>query len=105
MKPAMIGLIDAVNELEFNDPKIPIVANSSAIPLTSGNEIKEELISQICKSVQWNKTKSYMMNNGISHFIEIGPGRALSGMVKRIDRKANISNISDMKTIVNFSKN
>ena len=52
MKPAMIGLIDAVNELEFNDPKIPIVANSSAIPLTSGNEIKEELISQICKSVQ-----------------------------------------------------
>ena len=105
MKPAMIGLIDAVNELEFNDPKIPIVANSSAIPLTSGNEIKEELISQICKSVQWNKTISYMMNNGISHFIEIGPGRALSGMVKRIDRKANISNISDMKTIVNFSKN
>ena len=46
-----------------------------------------------------------MMNTGISHFIEIGPGRALSGMVKRIDRKANISSISDMKTIINFSNN
>jgi [acyl-carrier-protein] S-malonyltransferase len=45
------------------------------------------------------------MNNGISRFIEIGPGRALSGMMKRIDRKANISNISDMKTIINFSNN
>ena len=96
MKPAMIGLIEAVNELEFNDPKIPIVANSSALPLTTGEDIRDELISQICKSVQWNKTISYMMNTGISHFIEIGPGRALSGMVKRIDRKANISNISDM---------
>ena len=105
MKPAMIGLIEAVNELEFNDPKIPIVANSSALPLTTGEDIRDELISQICKSVQWNKTISYMMNTGISHFIEIGPGRALSGMVKRIDRKANISNISDMKTIINFSNN
>ena len=105
MKPAMIGLIDAVNELEFNDPKIPIVANSSAVPLNTGEDIKNELITQICKSVQWNKTISYMMNNGISRFIEIGPGRALSGMMKRIDRKANISNISDMKTIINFSNN
>ena len=101
----MIGLIDAVNELEFNDPKIPIVANSSAVPLNTGEDIKNELITQICKSVQWNKTISYMMNNGISRFIEIGPGRALSGMMKRIDRKANISNISDMKTIINFSNN
>ena len=105
MKPAMIGLIEAVNELEFNDPKIPIIANSNALPLTTGEDIRDELISQICKSVQWNKTISYMMNTGISHFIEIGPGRALSGMVKRIDRKANISSISDMKTIINFSKN
>ena len=76
-----------------------------AVPLNTGEDIKNELITQICKSVQWNKTISYMMNNGISRFIEIGPGRALSGMMKRIDRKANISNISDMKTIINFSNN
>jgi len=105
MKPAMIGLIEAVNELEFNDPKTPIIANSNALPLITGKNVKDELVSQICQSVQWNNTISYMMNTGVSHFVEIGPGRALSGIIKRIDRNINISNISDMKTILNFSKN
>ena len=69
------------------------------------NEIKSELINQITGCVNWKKSVDFMIKSGINNFLEIGPGRALSGMVKRIDRSAEISSISDLESILHLSRN
>ena len=99
MEPAKAGLIDTVSNLEFHDPKIPIIANCNAEPLTNGESIKRELISQMSSCVQWSKSMDYMIGEGITKFIEIGPGRALSGMLKRFGPDVTTLSINDIKSI------
>ena len=105
MEPAKAGLVEAVKNLEFKDPTIPIVANCTGQPLTTAESIKQELVSQICSCVQWKRSIDYMVSSGVSRFIEIGPGRALTGMVKRISNRARIANIADIESILNLSRN
>ncbi|MEE2885431.1 MAG: ACP S-malonyltransferase [Chloroflexota bacterium] len=105
MEPAQSKLIDAVDQLQFKDPVIPIIANCTGKPLTSSESVKQELISQISACVQWKRSIDYMVNMGISNFIEIGPGKVLNGMVKRIDRSANISSISNVDSILRLRRN
>jgi len=105
MEPAKAGLIEALNDVEFVEPTIPIIGNCTAQPLKSAEEIRGELITQIASCVQWKRSVDFMIRSGVTNFLEIGPGKALAGMVKRIDRNANISNISDLESILAFSKN
>lgn len=104
MKPAIKGLISTIDSLDFNDPTIPIIANCTANALVDSEEIKTELVNQITGCVNWKKSVDFMIKSGATKFLEIGPGRALSGMVKRIDRSAEIESISDLDSIVNLSK-
>jgi len=67
--------------------------------VTAVADIKEELVNQITNCVQWQKTIEFMIANGVNTFIEFGPGRVLTGMVKRIDRNARTFNVSDMKSV------
>ena len=103
MEPAVADLAGTINDTEFHDPNIPVIANCTAIPLASISEVKAELISQVCSCVQWKRTVDYMIDEGITEFIEIGPGKALSGMVKRISRDANVKAVSDMAGILNLT--
>ena len=105
MEPARIGLAEAVGDMDFQDPSIPIVANCTGTPLTTANEVKQELISQISSCVQWKNSVDYMIGSGVSHFIEVGPGRALSSMVKRINRSAEVASVGDMDSIMDLSGN
>ncbi len=105
MEPAQAGLIDVVESLKFKDPSVPIVANCTAQPLTKGVQVKEELIAGICNCVNWSQSVDYMMGSGVNRFIEVGPGRVLSGMVKRIDRRAKVDAVSDWDSIVELSRN
>lgn len=105
MEPAMAGLIQAVNEVEFRDPLIPIVANCTGKPLTNAKEIRQELVAQICGCVQWKRSVDYMVKAGVSNFIEIGPGGALSSMVKRINRRAKVLNVGDLESILSLHRN
>mgnify|MGYP001243999293 CR=1 FL=1 len=105
MEPAIKGLIDTIEGITFHEPVVPIIANCTADSLVDSNEIKSELINQITGCVNWKKSVDFMIKSGINNFLEIGPGRALSGMVKRIDRSAEISNISDLESILNLSRN
>jgi len=105
MEPAQAGLISAVETLTFKDPTVPIVANCTAKPLTNGEDVKAELISGICNCVNWSQSVDYMLGSGVDRFIEIGPGRVLSGMVKRIDRKAKVENIGDWDSLLSLSRN
>lgn len=105
MEPARAGLIQAVNALSFRDPKIPIIANCTGEPLTTGDAVKVELVSQICSCVQWKRSIDYMLTSGVSHFIEVGPGSVLSGMVKRINNVVKVARVSDLASILSLRRN
>lgn len=104
MEPAKAGLVEAVDSIKFNQPEIPIIGNCIARPLDTADQVKQEVISQISSCVQWKGSMDYMIDQGISFFIEIGPGKTLSSMVKRIDSSASSVNIGDMETVLSFSK-
>ena len=105
MEPATAGLVEAINSLTFEDPQVPIIANCTGRPLTTAKSVKQELVSQICGCVQWKRTVDYMVGSGVSEFIEFGPGKVLSGMVKRISKNATVTSIGDIDSILNLHKN
>jgi [acyl-carrier-protein] S-malonyltransferase len=79
-------LSDYLDTLAFNNAAVPIIANTTAQEIDSADSIKTELICQLCYSVQWQHTIEYMLNKGVDTFIEIGPGKVLSGLIKRINK-------------------
>ena len=84
MSPAQRGLAEAIQGVEFRDPEIPIIANSTSVPLTKAPAVREELLTQLCSCVQWKKSVDHMIGSGVSSFIEFGPGKVLTGLIKRI---------------------
>ena len=74
---------------------IPIVGNVEAKALNTAGEIKEELRLQLMSCVQWNRTMGFMLDSGVRHYVELGPGRVLGGLIKRIDRKVSVTSIGD----------
>lgn len=103
MQPAVDGMAEIIATLEFNNPTIPIIGNTTAKPLTTAESVKEELLNQLCNCVQWQRSIEYMVNEGVSTFIEIGPGRVLAGLIKRIDRSVKIMNIGDAEAVKNLA--
>ena len=99
MRPAADKLENYINDLKFSNPKIPIIANCSAKPLTKTSDIKQELIHQICNCVDWNKSVKYMINSGVDSFIEYGHGGVLGNMIKRIDSESNITSVDTTDSI------
>jgi len=99
MQSAVAGMAKAIASLPFHNPAIPIIANTTAQPITTAESIKTELLSQLCSGVQWQQSIEYMINEGVSTFIEIGPGKVLSGLIKRINESVRTVNIGDAETI------
>jgi len=99
MEPAVEGMAREISQLSFENPSVPIVVNCTAQPTITSDEIKEELINQISSCVQWQRSVEYMVGAGVSTFIEVGPGKVLSGLIKRIDRNAQILNMGDTESI------
>jgi len=99
MQPAQEGLAKIVGDLTFNKPSIPIVANCTGLPLTTVEEIKQELTSGLCTCVRWKDSVLHKTQAGITTFYEKGPGRVISCMVKRIKEDAEVTNVSDLETI------
>jgi [acyl-carrier-protein] S-malonyltransferase len=99
MLPAQEGLKKVLAGINFNNPKVPVIANTSAEPLTRGEQVAPELTSQLLHGVQWQKSIEYMVNSGVDTFVEIGPGKVLTGLIKRIKRDANILNVGDVPTV------
>jgi [acyl-carrier-protein] S-malonyltransferase len=103
MSPAQSGLNDMIDSLTFHDPLVPLVGNVTAKSLATAEEVREELRLQLTSCVQWNNTVKFMLNDGITSFYEIGHGRILSGMVKRIDRSASIASIGDFASVLEYA--
>ena len=81
----------AIEKASFNEPICPIYQNVNAKAETSVEKIKENLISQLTSPVKWNQSIDHMIKNGTTQFIEIGPGKVLQGLVKKIDRNTDVS--------------
>ena len=81
----------AIEKASFNEPICPIYQNVNAKAETSVEKIKENLISQLTSPVKWNQSIDQMIKNGTTQFIEIGPGKVLQGLVKKIDRNTDVS--------------
>jgi [acyl-carrier-protein] S-malonyltransferase len=103
MQPAVDGMVEIMARLDFKDPTTPIIGNTTAQPLTTAQAVKEELLNQLCNCVQWQRSVEYMIGQGVAAFIEIGPGKVLAGLIKRIDRGVKILNIGDAESVRNFS--
>ncbi|MCH7982346.1 MAG: ACP S-malonyltransferase [Chloroflexi bacterium] len=103
MSPAQHGLNAVIDSLAFHDPFVPLIGNVAARSLNTGEEVREELRLQLTSCVQWNNTIRFMLDDGIQSFYEIGHGRILSGMVKRIDRGASITSIGDFASVLAYA--
>ena len=103
MGPAQHGLNAVIDSLAFHDPFVPLIGNVAARSLNTGEEVREELRLQLTSCVQWNNTIRFMLDDGIQSFYEIGHGRILSGMVKRIDRGASITSIGDFASVLAYA--
>src|SRR5260370_19709132 len=95
MQPAAAGLALALANTTVHDAQIPLIGNIHAIPLISAQDIRAELAQQIATSVQWIRSIEYLVSAGVTTFIEIGPGQALTGMVKRIAKGTTLLNVSN----------
>lgn len=93
MEPARQELAEAINDTEFNAPTCPVYQNVKAQPVENPDIIKINLIAQLTAPVLWTQTVKAMVDNGATQFVEIGPGKVLSGLVKKIAATAETSNI------------
>jgi [acyl-carrier-protein] S-malonyltransferase len=87
MQPAQDALAKDLAGLEFRDPAFPVAANVSATLVTSGNAAREALIRQVTGAVRWVECVELLVADGATHFIEVGPGRVLSGLMRQIQGK------------------
>jgi len=99
MQPTIEGMSEAISQINFKTPEVPIVVNCTAQPVTTAEGVKQELLHQLCNCVQWQPSVEYMVGEGVSTFIEIGPGQVLSGLIKRICNRVRVLNVSDPETI------
>ncbi len=103
MEPIIAEFSKIVSSFEFRPPVVPIIANVTARPLTDVEPIKEELVKQLRNCIQWQGSVEYMMHNGVTTFYEIGPGRVLSGLIRRINSELQIFNISGIEDIAQLA--
>jgi len=97
MQQAAEGMARAVAETPMRDPAVPIVANTTGEPITTAEPLRDELVQQLTRPVQWQRSMEYLRTQGVGAVIEFGPGRVLTGLARRIDRGFAVRNVSDMK--------
>jgi [acyl-carrier-protein] S-malonyltransferase len=99
MTPAVKGMARALERVALREPRVPVLANGSARPLTSARQVRDELLYQLDHPVQWQRSVEYMASAGVDTFIELGPGQVLTGLVSRIVPGARLINIDGVAAI------
>jgi [acyl-carrier-protein] S-malonyltransferase len=94
MKPADEALAAALNGIEIRPPRVPVWSNVDAQPHSDPEEIRALLVRQVLQPVQWEQTMRNLLAAGFNRFYEIGPGRVLAGLLKRVQRKVDCRNVS-----------
>jgi len=83
-------------------PKVPVISNYTALPMSRTADIKQNLVYQIYSSVRWEDSMRYMLSQGVTKFIEFGPGKVLKGLMRKIEPSAQVFNIEKAADIANF---
>jgi [acyl-carrier-protein] S-malonyltransferase len=104
MQPAAEALRSAIEATSLQPPILPLLANTSAQPITSTDEIRAELSAQLTGSVRWSASMQYAVQAGVTNFVEIGPGDVLSGLIKRIARDAQRQTVNNVERVQAFAK-
>ncbi len=102
MAPAAVALRAAIDAITIRPPLIPVIGNTQAQLLTTPEAIRAELVAQLTGSVRWTGTLQAMLAAGVTTFVEIGPGEVLTGLVKRVDRKAGRVNVNSPAGVVDW---
>jgi [acyl-carrier-protein] S-malonyltransferase len=101
--PLMECIVDefrqAVEAVEFRMPTVPVVANVSAVPLESVEAIREELVQQLTSPVRWVESVRYMIGQGVTKFVEIGPKDVLKKLMRRIDKSVQAMSVGDVRAV------
>ena len=99
MIPASENIKNLILDLQLNDPKIPLVSNVNALETSDSNIIKNLLVAQIYKRVRWREIMEFMFNHQVTEFVEIGPGKTLTGMLKRFKKEVLLKNFSSIEDL------
>lgn len=99
MKPAAEKLQATLDEITMHNATPPIIANVNAEIVEDSNQLKDLLVEQLYSPVRWEDSVRTMLDNGVTHFIECGPGKVLSGLIKKIDRKATVLSVYDEQSL------
>ena len=99
MEKASEGFAEFASTLELNNASIPVITNVDAQVTTNSEDFRVKMPKQICSSVYWTQTIQKMVENGVEYFVEIGPGKVLAGLNKKIAPEAKVYNVSDMASL------
>ncbi len=99
MKPAAERLADEISKVSFSDSKVPVVSNVTADYVTEAEKIRSLLVQQMYKPVLWEDSVLRLIRDGVDSFAELGAGKVLKGLIKKIDRKVAVVNVGDVDTI------
>ncbi|GEP79902.1 ACP S-malonyltransferase [Staphylococcus carnosus] len=96
---------DYINQFEWHDAKIPVVQNYHAETETDAEVIKQNMVKQLYSPVQFIKSTEWLIDQGVDHFIEIGPGKVLSGLIKKINRDIKLTSIQTLEDVKGWNEN
>ncbi len=99
MQSAQPKLAAALAALTLNSPRVPVIANVTARPHGTPAEIRALLVDQVTHTVRWEESLRCLLNDGFTRFIELGPGTALSGFMKRVDKSVQVLNVADVPSL------
>jgi [acyl-carrier-protein] S-malonyltransferase len=99
MKPAAEEFKNVLANITISNASVPVVANVTAEPMTEAKEISERLVEQLYSPVRFHESVERMLNDGVDTFIEIGAGKVLSGLVKKVNRRATVHAVYDMESL------
>jgi [acyl-carrier-protein] S-malonyltransferase len=99
MKPAAERLETDLRATKFRTLRVPLVNNADAEILTSGDDVRESLIRQVTLPVRWEESIRELIDQGVNTFVEVGPGRVLTGLLRQIDRSIHVFNVEDEKSL------
>nr|WP_239587644.1 ACP S-malonyltransferase [Bacillus pakistanensis] len=99
MKPAAEKFSGVLNEISIGEARVPVIANVSGEPMTDAEEIKRNLIEQLYSPVLWEDTVNKLLDLEVDTFVEIGPGKVLSGLVKKVNRRVKTYSVQDEETL------
>jgi [acyl-carrier-protein] S-malonyltransferase len=104
METAAQRMSEWLNQIDLNHSEVPIVSNCWAVPIKEKNSLKKNIIEQLISPVRWEEGIQCMLQEGVTRFVEVGPGKVLTGLIRRIDKQSELINIFNVEGLERFKE-